>query len=89
MKLKDIPTKKKFNYLGSEIEVLSHGNMGTRICVLSGDTDVITLGKQVWSGEVEVSFNGQDVGKFDVSTDLRPIYLDEIEQTNKRKHRSK
>ena len=73
MKLKNVPIKTKFDFLDSVVEVLSHGQMGTRVNVIStkdNEFNGITIGNQVWSNEVEVSFNKQEIGKIDVSTDL-------------------
>ena len=76
MKLKNIPIKTKFDFLDSIVEVLSHGPMGTKVNVIStkdNEFNGIAIGNQVWSNEVEVSFNKQEIGKIDVSTDLQPI----------------
>ena len=73
MKIKNIPIKTKFDFLDSLIEVLTHGPMGTRVHVISTkdkEFNGITIGKQTWSNEVEVSFNEQEIGKIEVKTDL-------------------
>ncbi len=54
MKLKNVPVRSVIKCIKCKAEALHHGAMGTRINVLEGDTETISLGKQVWSNETDV-----------------------------------
>ena len=72
MKLKNIPVKTKFDFLDSVVEVLGHGPMGTKVRVISvkdNEFNGITIGNQIWSNEVECTFNEQEVPAIDAKKD--------------------
>ena len=54
IKLKNAPIRSVIKCIGCKAVMLSHGEMGVRVNVIEGDTEVISLGKQVWSNETDV-----------------------------------
>ena len=54
MKLKNAPILSVIKCIGCKAVVLHHGEMGTRVDVTKGNTEAISLGKQVWSNETDV-----------------------------------
>ena len=54
MKIKHAPPGSTVKMNKTKAEVLSHGELGTRVNVITGDPEQVTLGKQIWSNESEV-----------------------------------
>ena len=55
MKLKNAPIRSVIKCVGCKAEVLSHGEMGTRIDITKvKDKEATTLGKTIWSNETDV-----------------------------------
>ena len=68
MKLKKAEIGSTVKMNKSKAVVLIHGELGTRVNVIEGDPEQVTLGNQIWSNESEVSFKGQGIGKTPLST---------------------
>ena len=54
MKLKNIPIGSTVKMNKSKAVVLRHGDLGTRVNVIEGDPEQVTLGNQIWSNETLV-----------------------------------